>query len=61
MKYRKVGHTLFATVMGGSETVAEISLIGIELAVFGRPVPKLANSSFDMFNKSSDLIDAFVE
>ena len=56
VKYGKACHNGCAAIMDATETTAGIPFVALEFAVFGRPVPKNANSSFTLYPESSDFL-----
>ena len=53
--YAKGAHRIFATVMDATETTAGLPLAFVEVAVFGRPVPKAENSTLSMYPNGTDI------
>jgi len=56
VKYGKACHNCCAVIMDATETTAGIPFIGLEFAVFGRPVPKNTNSTFSLYPESTDFL-----
>lgn len=54
--YAKSAHAFCATVMDATESTAGLPLTFVELAVFGRPVQKSDNSTFNLYPNGTDIL-----